>query len=58
VSGGFWVEPGDGEVRLTDRLQVHLGGAWAVAAPYLRWSGRRMIRKSLARLAERLATLG
>ena len=55
VSGGFRIEPGDGEVRLTYRLQVQLAGAWAVAAPYLRWSGRRMIRKSLARLAERLA---
>jgi Polyketide cyclase / dehydrase and lipid transport len=56
VSGGFAVEPADGGVRLTYRLQVRLSGAWALGAPYLRWSGRRMIRKSLARLAERLAT--
>ena len=56
VSGGFAVEPADGGVRLTYRLQVQLAGAWALGAPYLRWSGRRMIRKSLARLAEQLAT--
>jgi hypothetical protein len=56
VSGGFRVEPEGGDVRLTYRLHVRLSGAWALAAPYLRWSGLRMIRRSLARLAERLAT--
>lgn len=55
VSGGFQVEPAGGDVRLTYRLRVDLRGAWALGASYLRWSGRRMIRRSLARLAERLA---
>jgi polyketide cyclase/dehydrase/lipid transport protein len=55
VSGGFWVEPAGGDVRLTYRLRVELRGAWALGAPYLRWSGRRTIRRSLSRLAERLA---
>ena len=55
VSGGFRVEPADGDVRLIYRLHVPLRGAWALGAPYLRWSGRRMIQRSLARLAARLA---
>jgi Polyketide cyclase / dehydrase and lipid transport len=55
VSGGFRVELSGGDVRLTYRLHVQLLGAWALAAPYLRWSGRRMIQRSLARLAERLS---
>jgi carbon monoxide dehydrogenase subunit G len=55
VSGGFRVEPSGGDVRLTYRLQVELHAVWVLGAPYLRWSGRRMIQRSLARLAARLA---
>jgi hypothetical protein len=40
-------------VRVTYRLEVQLTGLWALGAPYLRWSGRRIMRRSLARLAER-----
>ena len=31
-------------------------GVWALGAPYLRWSGRRLMRRSLDTLAQRLAT--
>jgi hypothetical protein len=55
VTGGFRIEPAGADVRLTYRLHVALRGGWALGAPYLRWSGRRMIQRSLARLATRLA---
>jgi hypothetical protein len=41
-------------VRVTYRLEVQLTGLWALGAPYLRWSGRRIVRRSLGRLAERM----
>jgi hypothetical protein len=49
----FTDEP-DG-VRIVYRLEVELTGLWALGTPYLRRSGRRMMQRSLARLAERLA---
>jgi hypothetical protein len=55
VRGDYrFLEDPDG-VRISYRLEVRLTGLWALGAPYLRWSGRRIMQRSLARLAERLA---
>ena len=57
VRGDYrFAEEGKG-VRVTYRLEAELTGAWALGAPYLRWSGRRIMRRSLARLAERTVRL-
>jgi hypothetical protein len=54
VSGDYrFQEEGKG-VRLTYRLELRLTGLWALGTPYLRWSGRRIMRRSLDRLAERV----
>ena len=54
VRGDYRFEEEGKGVRLTYRLEARLDGLWALGAPYLRWSGRRIMRRSLARLAERV----
>jgi uncharacterized protein YndB with AHSA1/START domain len=56
VSGEYRFEPVAGGTRLTYTLRVGLPGLWRLAAPYLRWAGRRMMAASLASLRERLET--
>jgi hypothetical protein len=56
VRGDYRFEATPDGVELTYRLDVRLTGLWALGAPYLRWSGRRLIRRSLDTLVERLAT--
>ena len=55
VSGTYRFAPVLDGVELTYRLDVRLPGLWALGTPFLRWSGRRTIRRSLARLVERLS---
>ena len=55
VHGDYRLESKPDGVSLTYRLGVRLTGVWALGAPYLRWSGRRLIRRSLDTLAQRLA---
>ena len=54
VRGDYRFEEEGKGVRLTYRLEARLTGLWALGAPYLRWSGRRIMRRSLARIAERV----
>lgn len=55
VHGDYRFEPGPQGVVVTYRLGVRLTGLWALGAPYLRWSGGRLMRRSLDTLAQRLA---
>lgn len=55
VSGTYRLAAMTEGVELTYFLEVRLTGLWVLGAPYLRWSGRRLVRRSLDRLAERLA---
>ncbi|HLL63404.1 MAG TPA: SRPBCC family protein [Propionibacteriaceae bacterium] len=54
VRGDYRLAAEGNGVRVTHRLEVELTGRWALGAPYLRWSGRRLIQRSLGRLAERM----
>jgi Polyketide cyclase / dehydrase and lipid transport len=54
VSGDYRFEDTPDGVRFSYTLDVDLAGLWMLGAPYLRWSGPRLLRRSLARLAERL----
>jgi Polyketide cyclase / dehydrase and lipid transport len=56
VRGDYTFASGPDGVGVTYRLDVRLTGLWALAAPYLRWSGRRLTRRSLGTLAQRLAS--
>ena len=56
VHGDYRFESGPAGVTVTYRLGVRLTGIWALGAPYLRWSGRRLMRRSLNTLAQRLAS--
>jgi hypothetical protein len=56
VRGDYRFEATPDGVELTYRLEVRLAGLWALGAPYLQWSGRRLMRRSLATLAQRLAS--
>jgi hypothetical protein len=54
VEGAYLVESqGDGS-RLTYTLRAELHGVWALAGPFLKRSGRRMITKSLENLRAQL----
>jgi Polyketide cyclase / dehydrase and lipid transport len=55
VRGGIVLAAEPGGTRLTYELTVQLTGGWRLLAPMLRWSGRRMIRGSLATLADLLS---
>lgn len=54
VSGEYLVEPVTGGAVLTYGLQAELRGPWALAAPYLRRAGPRMMAASLRNLQTRL----
>jgi hypothetical protein len=54
VSGEYRVEPHPDGAKLTYVLEVQLSHMWALAAPYLRRSGPKMIDTSLANLRDRL----
>lgn len=54
VSGEYRVEPKADGTELRYTLEVRLAGLWAVAAPLLRRSGRKMISTSFAAFRERL----
>ena len=54
VSGEYRVEPHPAGAKLTYLLQVQLFNVWALAAPYLRRSGTKMIVTSLTNLRDRL----
>ena len=56
VRGDYRFAAAPDGVDLTYRLDIRLTGLWALGAPYLGWSGRRLMRRSLETLAERLAT--
>ena len=56
VHGDYRFESRPDDVTVTYRLRVRLTGVWALGVPYLRWSGRRLMRRSLDALAQRLAT--
>ena len=54
VGGEYLVETAGNGARLTYTLTADLRGIWRVAGPYLRWSGPRMMARSLRRLQQRL----
>jgi carbon monoxide dehydrogenase subunit G len=54
VSGEYRVEPHADGAELTYTLEVRLSNLWALAGPYLRRSGKKMISASLANLRRRL----
>lgn len=54
VDGEYLVESDGNDARLTYTLRADLRGVWALAAPILKRSGRRMIIKSLDNLKARL----
>jgi polyketide cyclase/dehydrase/lipid transport protein len=55
VSGEYLLTSAPDGTRLSYLLDVRLTGMWRLAGPLLRRSGRRMIGRSLATLADTLA---